>query len=73
MTISHSAACLEVLKQGNNQESEYYLSRSRAAVGEVIAASPHEIDDSTIATVACLTNIAVREILRCSRGALYSF
>lgn len=70
MTISHSAARLEVLKKDSNQESEYYLSRSRAAVGEVISASPQKIDDSTIATVACLTNIAVRGIIRYSKGVL---
>lgn len=59
MTISYSAACLELLKQINNRESLYYLAKSQAAINEIIAASPSEIDDSTIATVACLSNIAV--------------
>ncbi|KAH8705577.1 hypothetical protein BGW36DRAFT_353979 [Talaromyces proteolyticus] len=58
MSISYSAARLEVLKNEDNQESAYYLSRSRSAMNEIITTSPNEVEDSTIVAVSCLSNIA---------------
>ena len=57
----HYAACrFSQSSPEHNREATRYLLQSESAVSNSIRESPNAIDDSTIATVACLANIEVR-------------
>lgn len=59
MHLYYAARRFSQSSSGYDCEAMQYLLQSESAVSNSIRESPYTIDDSTIATVACLANIEV--------------
>lgn len=59
MHLYYAACRFAKCSGGFDYEATHYLIQSESAVNTIIQQSPNSIDDSTIATVACLANIEV--------------